>query len=549
MTRTARKTWPRACLKTRRQEVRRCLEECGFSQGRIRLWRGPRPEGDTASPGRRLGTALEKLGPVFGSFGAYLRSRTDLAPPALCADLPSSPGFGVLPLREVHEIVFRELGRAPADVFATFAECPAEVGLLYQCHHACLHDGSQVVVKVVKPRNEEEFAADLEALDLLGGAFADKEAVRQGVKRAAADFRYVVELQADLVHEARALEALARDSEAAGPLYVPRVHKKFSTKCLLILERLAGWTLQEVLSSAENPRPGAEVGNAPGNLDLRGLASHLCTVWLRQALLGAFFPVEPEARTVLVLPDGRLVFTGALTALPSGTKRELWGYLVAAAAEDPDRACLHLLRVLEKGSRSAAEEELRHQLRQVVLFRDGAEEGLAELLKVHGRLAAAHGWRVSPGLGRFYRGLALVNETARRLAPDRDSLRDGLENVRIQAAIGQFRELLSIEQWSRNLEQYAPALLELPKRWDEALTVLAEGYARIPLQVRPTAGQRGRQDSTAVGAALLLALAGIALLAHHLAQEGAMGGWAGRVGTAAFVVVSVLLLRTMGGRG
>jgi predicted unusual protein kinase regulating ubiquinone biosynthesis (AarF/ABC1/UbiB family) len=539
MTRAARKTWPRASLKTRRREVRRCLEECGFSRGRIRLWRGPRPEGDAAPPSQRFRTALEKLGPVFGSFGAYLRSRSDLVPPALCADLPTSPGFGVLPVGEVHEIVFRELGRAPADVFATFAECPAEVGLLYQCHHACLHDGSPVVVKVVKPRNEEELAADLEALDLLGGEFADEEAVRQGMKRAAADFRYIVELQADLVHEARALEALARDSEAAGPLYVPRVHKKLRTKRLLILERLTGWTLQEILSSAENP---------PWNLDLRDLASHLCTVWLRQALLGEFFPVEPEARTVLVLPDGRLVFTGALTALQSGTKRELWGYLAAAAAEDPDRACLHLLRVLEKDGRSAAEEELRHQLRQVVLFRDGAGEGLAELLKVHGRLAAAHGWRVSPGLGRFNRGIALVNETAGRLAPGRDLLRDGLENVRVQAAIDQFRELLSIEQWNRNLEQYAPALLELPKRWDEALTVLAEGYARLPPRAHQMTGQRSSPDSTAVGTALLLVLAGIALVTHHLAQAGALGGWGDRIGTVAFVVVSVWLLSRFIGR-
>jgi ubiquinone biosynthesis protein len=410
-----------------------------------------------------------------------------------------------------------------------------------------------VVVKVVKPRNEEELAADLGSLDVLSGAFADEEAVRQGVKSAAADFRYTVELQADLIHEARALEALAQDSEAGGPLYLPRVHKAFSTRRLLTLERLSGWTVQEILSSVKNPCLVAEgenpLGTPPGNLNLRGLASHLCTIWLRQVLLGAFFPIEPEARTVLVLPDGRLAFTGALSELPSGTKRELWGYLAATATEDPDRACMHLLRVLEKGSQSAAEEELRHQFRQVVLFRDGAEEGLAELLKVHRRLAARNGWRVSPLLARFYRGLALVNASARQLGPDRDSLRDGLENVRIQVAIGQFRELLSIEQLNRNLEQYAPTLLELPKRLDEALEVLAGGHARVQLRDHQTAGQRRRQDSTAVGATLLLVLAGIALLTHHLAQEGAMGGWVERIGTAAFVVVSIFLLSKMGGRG
>src|SRR5579871_6078584 len=278
MMRTARSMLTRTGRKQRRQEVQRCLAEHGFSLGRIRLWRGGPAKGSAAAFGPRLRTALEKLGPVFHAFAAYLRSRTDLVPPSLCADLPASSGFGVLPLREVQEILFQELGRRSADAFATISEDPAEVGLLYQCHHACLHDGSLVVVKVVKPRNKEELAADLAALDLLGEAFAGEPAIRQAVTRAAADYRYTVELQADLAHQAQALEALAQDTEAAGPLYVPRVHKAFSTKRFLTVERLNGWPLPEILASVENP---------PHNLDLRSLASDLCTVWLRLALLDA----------------------------------------------------------------------------------------------------------------------------------------------------------------------------------------------------------------------------------------------------------------------
>jgi hypothetical protein len=206
---------------------------------------------------------------------------------------------------------------------------------------------------------------------------------------------------------------------------------------------------------------------------------------------------------------------------------------------------MHLLRILEKGSQSAPEKELRHQFRQIVLFRDGAEEGLAELLKVHRRLAATHGWRVSPLLARFYRGLALVNESARRLANDRDSLRDGLENVRMQVAIGKFQELLSFEHLNRNIGQYAPALLELPKRLDEALTVL-EGYAHIPSRVHQTAGQR--QDSTAMGAALLLVMAGLALLADYLRPARDVPGLESRVCTAALVLMGALLLSKFIGR-
>jgi ubiquinone biosynthesis protein len=545
-------------MKRRQREVRECLADVGFVRGPFRNWRGPRPDLAVWTPGDRLRVVLERLGPVFVAFGAYLASREDLFPPALRAELASiSPQAQAMPVRGVHEVIIRELGHALTDVFSVFEERPFEVGLLYQAHHAWLLGGEPVVVKIRRPGDEAELAADLASLPLFKLALVGDEAMEQALERAVADFHYVVQIQGDFVHEARTLEVLAQDVAELGWLRVPRVFGRFSTKGLLTLECLRGWNLEEILSTSEGSSKETSVaarsGPMPPSLDRRHLASQLCTVWLRQALLGQSFPAEPAARMVIALPDGRLACTGIFTSLPPGAKRELWEYLVSATTEDPDGACMHLLRVMEKRVRSAHEEELRHRFRQLVLFRDDdqgvREEGnrLVDLLRLHLRLAEAHGWRPPPYLTRFYRALVLVNDAAMRLAPARDSLRDGLENVRVMVAVGQFRDLISVGQLNWNLERYAPVLLELPKRLDEILTLLSVGNARMHLHLRETAEELRQKNSTTVVAALVLLLASIVLLGRQLGLVEVMADWGNRIGAGVFLLVGALLLIRLSG--
>jgi predicted unusual protein kinase regulating ubiquinone biosynthesis (AarF/ABC1/UbiB family) len=288
-----------------------------------------------------------------------------------------------------------------------------------------------------------------------------------------------------------------------------------------------------------------------GGFSGRELASRLCSVWLRQALLGRFFPAEARGRDVVVLPDGRVAFRGVFASLPSASRKDLWDYLLAASVGDPDGACAHLFRVMDKDPRSVHEDGLRHQFRQAIppgAGGSGLGEGgnLGALVRAHWQLAQAQGCRPPLHLLRFYRGLRHVDETARRLAPDRDSLRDGLETVRVVAALGQVGDLLSLAQLNQNLEQYAPVLLELPRKLDEVLTLVAQGSARMQLRAKETAEKRAQKNSTAVAAALLFVLAGAALLARHLAAE-EPGGWGAKVALGVFVAVGAVLLMRLGG--
>jgi ubiquinone biosynthesis protein len=479
---------------------------------------------------------LERLGSVFQAFGCYLVSRADLIGNVHGAALTRHFVGEVMPGAAVLDLVSRELGRPVPEVFRDFEAAPIEFGLLHQGHRARLFDGQEVTVKIAPAGREESVADDLATLNELRGIQLDEEA--PPLDEAIDDFCRSVRQQPDLVHEAKTWEGLAQDAEGFELLRVPRIFRELCGNRVLTLERLHGATIADLLQT--------EVESDCG-LDRRDVAGRICTSWLRQALIGQWFPVDAWTNDTLIVPDGRVAFTGVHSSMPSGTRKDLWEYLLAAAAADPDKACTHLFRVMDKDPTTTREEGLRLLFRQAVpacssrSFSSCSSGNLGELVLLHWWLAQSHGCRPPAHLLRFYRGFSLVHAAASRLAPDRDSLRDGLETIRMVTALGQMRDLMTVTHLNENLERYAPVLLELPRKLDEVLSLLASGSTRMHLHVRESKERMRRRNSTVVTTALLMALAAAALLTRHIAAVGE-GDWAVKVGAIVVLVVGVVLL-------
>jgi hypothetical protein len=273
---------------------------------------------------------------------------------------------------------------------------------------------------------------------------------------------------------------------------------------------------------------------------------------LRQALFGKQFPVEVRPDDIVLLPNTQIAFTGGVFAsLPSDAKKNLWHYVMATSTDAPDRACSYLLREIEQEGRPINEDELRYRFREIVPFRDGGWMGrgdtssLTEQLFVHWKLVSEHGLRPQRHLLCFYRGLFQTLACVRRFTQDGDSLVEGLQDVRTLVMLEQFEEMLEWRTLSDKLDKYSAMLMELPQKFDNALTCMAERHARPPLQGGRTAQHHGQQNSLAVAIALLLALVAVVLLSHHLAPSALGGVWVDRVSTIAFVVLGALLLRAV----
>jgi predicted unusual protein kinase regulating ubiquinone biosynthesis (AarF/ABC1/UbiB family) len=508
--------------------------------------RFPRPVlAEEESPSLRLRAALIDLGPVFTAFGLYLSSRADLLPESerqVLATLPDrrpplAPGA-------VRELLLLELGQATEQLYAAFDPAALAATLVLQEHRARLGAGEPVVVRFVRPELAEELSRDLDLLPLLApvleaGAWIDA---------AVDDFTAAISAAADLQRQATALVTVGQDGATSGlALCTPRVLPALSAPRVLTREELPGATLETFFPGDG----GMDGGDPDGRLGVPGaprapwsaeMAVRLCQAWLRQACFGRAFPVDLQAGDVRVLPGGRMAWTGGVFAtLPPTARESLWAYLQATAAHDPESACAALVREMDGGP--ADGEGLHQRLRQLMPFRDGgwaAMDDLAGYLFLHWRCATAMGYRPRPHLILFYRGLTRLAVTARRLAPGRDPLREGIEAVRLAEGLGDVTRLFTSESAKEVLGSYTAALLAMPQRLNELLTLAAEGRANIKLEMVEPPSESRRKDFSTVALAAVLAMVAVILLAHYLA--GALGPWAERIGAVLVGALGAFLL-------
>src|SRR4249919_2956448 len=106
------------------------------------------PGGDKRPGPVRLRLAFQRLGGAWVKLGQMLAMRFDLLPPAYCDEL-----FRLLnevrpyPYGQVREIVARELGGPPEEVFRSFETASFAAASIGQVHRAVLRSGEAVAVK------------------------------------------------------------------------------------------------------------------------------------------------------------------------------------------------------------------------------------------------------------------------------------------------------------------------------------------------------------------------------------------------------------------
>jgi predicted unusual protein kinase regulating ubiquinone biosynthesis (AarF/ABC1/UbiB family) len=529
----------RTALKQRREQVLAQFAAFGFTRGPHRIVR----EGDRWNaaeiPGLKLRLALAELGPIFSSFGHYLATRVDLLPARDCRELEAIPDrMTPMSFADVRQLLEREIGRPPEEAFLVFETEPFESRLLYQLHQArLLETGRPVVVKVVRPEIAQHLLCDLELLESIA-------AVIQGPARAAvykaaiADFAVSLRQHVDLAHEAKALQTLRRDVEDFELLTTPEVLHDVSTTSVLTIEQIAG----DSLANQQNQ-----------TRDREGVARLLCSAWLRQALLGHIFPVEPSVANIAVLSDKQVAFTGGVfSSLPAGSQSNFWNYLIASAGDSPDQACSYFVKELRRESARGDEEDLRHRFRQVVPFRDSGwysdddRNHLIEHLVVHWQAAIECGYVPSPQLCAFSRGLFAIARVAQQFSPETDPLLEGLQEARLLETAARVREMFSLQRLGDHVDRYAALMMAIPQRLDQVLTLASEGSARLKLHLPETASHRRQKNSLAVMTALLLLLAAVAFALPRVTSVFVGSDWAGRINAMAFIACGALLLLAAG---
>jgi ubiquinone biosynthesis protein len=202
-------------------------------------WLSPR----NLSRGARIRLALEELGPVFIKFGQILSTRRDMLPDDIAVELAKLQDR-VAPFNgEEAKAILEKAYRQPLEeVFAQFNIIPIAAASIAQVHAARLHNGREVVIKILRPGLSRRIRRDIEVLYLLAGLahkyWADGQRLRP--VEIVAEFEKNLQDELDLMQEASNCALLRRNFQNSKTLYIPEVEWAYTQHNVMVLERVSG---------------------------------------------------------------------------------------------------------------------------------------------------------------------------------------------------------------------------------------------------------------------------------------------------------------------
>lgn len=252
-------------------------------------------QAERAAPrGERIRHALEELGPVFVKLGQMLSTRRDLLPEDIGDELAKlqdrvAPFDGEIARRRVETV----LGAPIATLFARFEQQPLASASVAQVHGAELHDGRQVVVKVLRPSIDAAIRRDVSLMYLLAAIAARvlPDARRLKPREVVEEYDATLQGELDLVREATNAMVLRKNFEGSDKLYIPEVHWEMTRTDVMVMERIDGISIRDIPAM-----------KAIG-MDMKKLAEHGVEIFFTQVFTHNFFHADMHPGNIFVSRD------------------------------------------------------------------------------------------------------------------------------------------------------------------------------------------------------------------------------------------------------
>ena len=290
--------------------------------------------------GVRIRYVLEDLGPIFVKFGQTLSTRRDLFPEEIADELAKlqdqvPPFSGEEAKRQIEQA----LQKSVEEAFDEFSVEPMASASIAQVHAAKLHEGADVVVKVLRPDVEKQVRRDLELLHVLASIVQRywKDAHLLQPREVVQEFERVILDELDLLREAANASQLRRNFENSPDLYVPEVYFDLCRRNVLVIERIHGIPVSD---RAALQRHG---------VNLKKLSERGCHIFFTQVFRHNFFHGDMHPGNIFVSYDNPEdpkyigVDFGVIGTLATSDKRYLAENLLSFFNRDYRRVAeLHL---------------------------------------------------------------------------------------------------------------------------------------------------------------------------------------------------------------
>ena len=426
----------------------------------------------------RIRLALTELGTTFIKFGQMLSTRPDLVGQDVARELtrlqsdtqPDPPGVA-------EKTIEKELGKAPATVFASFEPTPFASASIAQVHYARLHTGENVVVKIQKDGIEPRIEADLKILadlaELAEKYIADLKAYHPAA--VVHQFTKTMRGELDFQRELRNIQQFRHNFAGDETVHFPVPFPDFCTRRVLTMERIEGVLLSQIkLLPGPNPEMDEFVR--------RG-----AKMYLEMIFRDSFYHADPHPGNLMVLPDNvvGVLDCGMVQALDDALRETMEDMLLACARGDA-RAFTDALSEMTTSPPAGGRQQLESDLTELVDDYVGQTLGgvnMSEAVNSLSEIIHHNQLFLPPGAWLLLRTLAEVEGTTKLLNPS-FSLFDLIESYAEEAAV---RRLAPKRVWlkkQRSAHEWERLMRAIPRDLNDMLQGMRAGTLSVHLEHR-----------------------------------------------------------------
>ncbi|NDB83232.1 MAG: 2-polyprenylphenol 6-hydroxylase [Alphaproteobacteria bacterium] len=246
-----------------------------------------------------LASAIEKLGPVFVKFGQTLSTRPDIIGEEIAHILRSlQDKLQSFPSGIAKQIIEQETGAEIILIFSHFEEKEVAAASIAQVYKACLLNGEEVAIKVLRPDVGCLYKRDVNIL----------KSIAYLIQLLFHEFRNIKLVESILVFESAMKQEMDFRNEAAHCAFmfdnfaqdesvkIPKVYWNYSTSKVLVLEWINGISIYDKKALEE------------ANLDVTNSLRKLAVSFFNQAFRDGFFHADLHPGNILITFDGRVAF-------------------------------------------------------------------------------------------------------------------------------------------------------------------------------------------------------------------------------------------------
>jgi ubiquinone biosynthesis protein len=241
--------------------------------------------------GESIRLALEELGPIFVKFGQMLSTRRDLLPPDIIKELsklqdqvPAFPG------EQAKQIIEKSFNKSVVQIYAKFDTDALASASIAQVHAANLFDGTEVIVKVLRPKIKNIIKRDIGILFAVAKLTEklSRSARRLHAVGLVAEFERTILNELDLMREAANATQLKRNFADSDIMYVPQIYWDYTKHNVMTMERIYGIPIADVDTLKKS------------NTDMKELAERGVTIFFTQVFRDSFFHADMHPGNLFV---------------------------------------------------------------------------------------------------------------------------------------------------------------------------------------------------------------------------------------------------------